>query len=696
VGILKSFSTAVSLFGSGQFDEAIAECRAILTEQPSHADAWQMIGLALAQTDRKDLAVEPMERSYQLNPRSPALCSNLGELYRQVERLSDAERLLNQALRLQPRFPEAAMNLGNVLRDQGRYHDAITAFEQAVAWRPNYANAHINLANLLWKEGRVKSAIEHYQASIRLGSPRSDVLLSLGGAYADLGDQSNAMNYYLAANRISPDDNDVDAAIGHAWLVQGQVDQAGTCFKRIAAREPQNLLKQLRADSLCKIIETDNRSIDDTRARLNGILDRIDSDFDRLDVDDLHTSGCEPPMALAYQGRDDRTIKERYAALFSRRIQPVDLAPRSGRAKLGVVVTNGHEGVYAECLGRLVARLANRGVLDITVICSRAGANIIPYLLGNSAVNYLPLRDSVAASATLIADARFDLLHYWEVGTDSMNYFLPFFRAAPVQSACWGWPVTTGQKQIEYFVSSRWLEPPNAASHYTERIVPLRTLPTWYARPPVPDEFRSRASFGLSVQGAVYLCTQNLRKYHPDFDGMLAEILRHDPTGTIYVIEDAQQSVSRLLKERFERNYPDVSSRWKLVPRLARAEYLQLVSIVDVVLDTIHYGGGANSIYDAFACGTPIVTLPGAFHRGRYGQGVCQKLNLPELIAGSRADYVTLAVRIAGNLDLRRQLTAKIRERSDELFEDDSAVVQHEEFFLQAIEAARKGHATIE
>lgn len=689
VRILKSFSSAISLFGVGRYDEAIAECRAILSEQPRHFDAWQMIGLALAQTDRKDLAVEPMEAAYRLNSNSAALCSNLGELYRQVGRLPDAERLLKQALHLQPRFPEAAMNLGNVLRDQGRYAEAINEFQHAVAWRPSYANAHLNLANTLWKEGRVKSAIEHYQACVQLGSPRADVLLSLGGAYADLGDQSNAMNYYQQAAEMTPDDNDVDAAIGHAWMVQGQFGQAGPYYERIAARQPRCLLKRLRADSLCEIIPPDRQYIDDYRARLRATLDRIDTDFDELNLDELSRSGCEPPMLLAYQGRDDRQLKERYAALFSRRIQTLDLQSRSGRPKLGVVVTNGHEGVYAECLGRLVARLANRGALDVTVICSRAGANIIPHLLGPSAVTYLPLIDGVTESAERIAEADFDLLHYWEVGTDSMNYFLPFFRPAAVQSACWGWPVTTGQPQIQYFVSSQWLEPEDARSHYTEQLVPLQTLPTWYARPPVPQRARTRAAFGLSEQGQAYLCTQNLRKYHPEFDGMLADILRQDATGTVYIIEDAQPSVSRLLKHRFDRHHPDVASRWKLVPRLDRADYLGLVSVADVVLDTIHYGGGANSIYDALACGTPIVTLPGLFHRGRYAHGVCQKLQIPEMVAASRAHYVELAVQIAGERDLRQQLSTKIRQRSDELFEDDSAVIQHEEFFIQAIESSR-------
>jgi predicted O-linked N-acetylglucosamine transferase (SPINDLY family) len=131
------------------------------------------------------------------------------------------------------------------------------------------------------------------------------------------------------------------------------------------------------------------------------------------------------------------------------------------------------------------------------------------------------------------------------------------------------------------------------------------------------------------------LCTQNLRKYHPDFDHLLGQLLRHDPTGWVCVIEDAQPLISKLLKERFQRQLPDVAQRIVFLPRQTRADYLHLVSLADIVLDTLYYGGGANSLYDAFACGTPLVTLPGPFHRSRFALGAYCKMGIPDLIAES-------------------------------------------------------------
>ena len=40
------------------------------------------------------------------------------------------------------------------------------------------------------------------------------------------------------------------------------------------------------------------------------------------------------------------------------------------------------------------------------------------------------------------------LIYFWEVGTDTTNYFLPFCRLAPVQCTGWGWPETSAAPAV--------------------------------------------------------------------------------------------------------------------------------------------------------------------------------------------------------------------------------------------------------
>ena len=64
------------------------------------------------------------------------------------------------------------------------------------------------------------------------------------------------------------------------------------------------------------------------------------------------------------------------------------------------------------------------------------------------------------------------------VGMDREAFRFACFRLAPVQCASWGHADTTGLPTIDYYLSSELLEPDGAQSHYTERLVRLRTLGT--------------------------------------------------------------------------------------------------------------------------------------------------------------------------------------------------------------------------
>ncbi len=200
----------------------------------------------------------------------------------------------------------------------------------------------------------------------------------------------------------------------------------------------------------------------------------------------------------------------------------------------------------------------------------------------------------------------------------------------------------------------------------------------------MPGKPTDRGRFGVRTSERLYLCQQNLRKLHPDFDPVLRNILQVDPGGRIVLIADEQPRITEMLMVRLRQSMPDVISRVNIAPRMERAEYLGLVMAADAILDTLHYGGGANTVYDAAACGTPTVTLPGQFHRSRWAAAVNRRLGVPEMIVGTAADYVKIAVRVAGDTDFRRDLNRRMLAAAGDLFEDGRAVAELQEFLLTA------------
>ena len=103
------------------------------------------------------------------------------------------------------------------------------------------------------------------------------------------------------------------------------------------------------------------------------------------------------------------------------------------------------------------------------------------------------------------------------------------------------------------------------------------------------------------------------------------------------------------------------------------ADFLSLVTLSDVMLDPLHYSGGNTSL-EAFALGTPIVTWPGAFMRGRHTHGFYKLMELDDCVAGDHAHYVELALRLGREPDFRRHVTRRVLDRVPALFDHAPSV----------------------
>jgi len=116
-------------------------------------------------------------------------------------------------------------------------------------------------------------------------------------------------------------------------------------------------------------------------------------------------------------------------------------------------------------------------------------------------------------------------------------------------------------------------------------------------------------------------------------------------------------------------------------PRMREGDYLNLVALADVMLDTVHFNG-MNTSLEAIAVGTPVVTLPGNFQRSRHTQAMYRRMGLDDLIASDADAYVDAAVRIANDADYRRAVSSRILASNAVLFEDAAVVREFERFFL--------------
>ena len=261
----------------------------------------------------------------------------------------------------------------------------------------------------------------------------------------------------------------------------------------------------------------------------------------------------------------------------------------------------------------------------------------------------------------------------------AVAFALAALRLAPVQCAGWGHPVTTGLSTIDVFLSSACMEPQDGASHYAERLVTLPGIGTRYAMPTPASS--NRATLGLPQDAPLLLCPQSLFKIHPDNDALFARVLDAAPRGVLVLYEGRDPLLTSKFKARLVRaGVPERRMHW--LTQRSHEQFLAVNAACDVMLDTLRWSGG-NTTLDAVASALPIVTLPGAFMRGRQSMGMLQTMEMDELVAIDEEDYVRKAAAIAADAAYRGELSSRIVERRTRIFDDAAPTAALAQFLAQ-------------
>jgi predicted O-linked N-acetylglucosamine transferase (SPINDLY family) len=263
-------------------------------------------------------------------------------------------------------------------------------------------------------------------------------------------------------------------------------------------------------------------------------------------------------------------------------------------------------------------------------------------------------------------------------------------RIAPVQFTAWGHPITTGSPNIDYFLSSDLMEPENAQSHYSETLVRLPNLALFLTAPPARP---SQAGVFAFPEGRVlYGCLQSLPKYLPQYDVLLPMIAKAVPQALFVFLEGTPVYATAILKERLFKAFTsqglDFNRYVMFLPPVSPDGYIDLLSQMDVILDSIGWTGGNTSL-QAIELGKPIVTLPGEFMRGRHTLAMFKMMGLEKQVATSIDDYISKAVRLGSDGELRSQLGAEILKNKHLLYEDHVFIDAFDAFLKR--EFARQG-----
>jgi protein O-GlcNAc transferase len=715
-----------SLLERGELEDAAACFECVLELDANHATAFAQLGQCRSRAGRTTEAIAAYERALTQGHEANELLKDLAACYLRAGRSADAEGVYRRAAERNPHDSVLLLNLAQALKDQKKLHEAIDWYRRGLRLDPQNGPAHYALARALHLSDRFEEAINSYRKSVSFGSKQPQALYHLGNACKSLKRLNEAVEAYLEALQCDPDFMPALYQLGNAYRQLFDLDSAKRCYEKVLARKPGDLtvltalgnvlkeqddlvgaaaayrkvlrnmtgqpLWELWLATLCPMVFHSSVGIDQYRASLLDRLEQFAAKKLVVTPDMIAEQGCPPPYHLQFHGRDNRLLKEAYARIFGDGLPDAGFDRwwlRGGKPRVGFVVTDGHEGVFLRYLRGVLERL-DRREFEPVVICSAGGEQRLRTQVPAEAFETFVIPSRFDRIVERIRQGRFAILYHWEIGSDVTNYFLPFFRLAPVQCTGAGLPDTSGIPQVNYFLSSAACEAPRAERTYTERLILSPSLLTWQSRMTVGASAPSRTT-GRGDLEHVYLCPHKIEKFHPDFDGLLGDILRRDPRGTIVIPQDRHGYAGRKLQNRLKLGLPHVADRIRFVPYQSVEGYFNLIEAADVLLDPIHYGGGLTS-FDGLSLNKPIVTLPGNFSRGRFTHGFYRTMDIDECIATDPEDYVARAIRLGTDAEWRQHVTDRIRQTSAVLFESQAAVADYDRILRQLVqEAVRRG-----
>lgn len=586
-------------------------------------------------------------------------------------------------------FPTPAarlLALGHSHWFAGRYAPAVAAFRELVALEPLHADGWHGLAVALQSQGLADDAGQAFARAIAIAPDAFEFRSQYAALLQARGALEPAAEQWRAASELRPDDAWCAESLGICEQALGDVAAARAAYERALALAP-GAARRLKLATLVSPIIASREAMHAERAAMARAMDMLAESDERLD--DPLEAGLWTNFYLAFHGEDDRALQEKSAAAYLRACPSLGyVAPHCGRARrpgrlrVGLISQFFHNHSIGRTSRGLFAQL-DRARFEVTALfVPPAVDDAYARFVRAHAERSVLVPDSLAEARRAIAALELDVLFYQDIGMEPFTYFLAFSQLAPVQCVSFGHPDTTGIPAMDWWISNDRYEPADAASHYSESLFLLRDLPTlaYYYRPPRDARAKTRADFGLADAARVYLCPQNLFKLHPDMDDLLAAILRRDEGARAAVVAGRVGAWDALVRARWQRTMPDVAHRIVAVPRQDSAGFVDLIACADVMLDTVHFNG-MNTSLEALSVGTPVVTWPGRFQRGRHTQAMYGAMELGELVAADAAGYVDVAVRVANERDYREYCRREILERNAVLFENARVVRELERCF---------------
>jgi tetratricopeptide (TPR) repeat protein len=246
---------------TGTAERWIPPVARLLQATPADPIAWQVHGLLLRDTDRRELAIPSLRRAAQLDPRNVKIAHALARTLREAGLpCLDA---YGAALQLSPGNPDIMLDIAGALIAEGRAADARRGLQQVLGRSPEWVHGQSLLSQTRWLDGERDGFTSNFDMVLRSHPTnlelRREQIMCLGHAkhYGEVlrvvADGRAAMGEHLL----------FDASEAIAYAEMGELERADVLFEQLtpiadaalAVRRVRHLLRSQRLEAAAALLE---------------------------------------------------------------------------------------------------------------------------------------------------------------------------------------------------------------------------------------------------------------------------------------------------------------------------------------------------------------------------------------------------------------------------------------------------------
>ena len=641
----------------------------------------------------------------------------------------------DMALKLLPSYSECRYNYALFLLEKGRTLQAETHFILTLIHQINYFKSSFELGNIYRKDNKLDKAISSYELCLRYNPRFIEAILNLGLCYELKNNYNIAIGYYskclildenfllarlnLVLNLIK--NKEYDTALPHVKYLDKKLLN---CKERVRNKilYITVLLNLDKYDEALSIANSEKNKISRLLARINvlPIIYKSQSELNLIrerwvkDLNSLYKLTKEENIDyeyleeinsflwetsnffLCYQMKNDKIIQKLYCDILERilrkKYDPLfsNIPIKKGnfeKIRIGVISPHlyNHNGAnWAP--GLLQEIIKDSKYQIITYNLSEREDHITNEFASFSVYKKLRInQDNFIESIEVIKNDHLDILIFTDIGMHPISKILSVTKLASIQINCWGHPVTSGSKYIDYYLSSMLMETEESKNHYSEELILLPSIGLNYQVPKAPNDGQYLfEKFKIPRSRPLLSSMQSDFKYIPENDSVFAEISNKNRNALIIFVEGVgNKLISENLIKRISLKYKEldlnINDHVLLLPRLEHSDYIGMLKISHHSLDTINHNGG-NSSLQALSVDCPVLTYPTEFMRGRHTVGMLNEMGVTELIATSRENYINISSRLLSDLSFYLDIKGKISQNKNKLFNNNDVSSSFKEF----------------